>query len=113
MTLDYHAIEQAVNAEGDASGFAKLMQAFRQLGGSTGLDEWSAHKNRELLWRATASLVGRTNSWIVAMMFRKLNFCENNKAMIGKIIAFTNKLSYLTRTKTAWVTSLSTSRATW
>lgn len=32
MTLDYHAIEQAVNAEGDASGFAKLMQAFRQLG---------------------------------------------------------------------------------
>lgn len=46
------------------------------------------------------------------MMFRKLNFCENNKAMIGKIIAFTNKLSYLTRTKTAWVTSLSTLRAT-
>ncbi|GEK28750.1 DUF1398 family protein [Furfurilactobacillus siliginis] len=32
MTLNYQAIEQAVNAERDAGGFAKLMQDFQELG---------------------------------------------------------------------------------
>ncbi|KRM72188.1 DUF1398 family protein [Lacticaseibacillus brantae] len=32
MTLNYQAIQAAVNQEGNASGFARLMQAFKALG---------------------------------------------------------------------------------